>query len=504
MMRKLISCLLLLVLSVAACTGAYAEGAFTLAGYDPEETGHNWSTNLFFERMEALTGIAVEPTQYFTAKSWQDAKAAMLEGTGELPDALFKADLTTQETQALYEAGKIIDLTPYLAEYAPDLWALLQDNEEWMEAVTLPGSGVIAALPAIDPLQFNNAMWINTAWLKKSGLPMPTTAQELTDVLRYFKQNDMNGNGKDDEVPLTFSSLWDLRFLGHAFGLNANDYYLTADENGVVSQVLTTDANRALLTWLHEMWTEGLLDAQGFTGLRDMANSTTEDDDKQVVYGVMMTSTPVTLAPMAATRDYAVLPPLLYEGKQVYRDLTGDVVRGTFAITSACKDPATLITWVNTLYTEEGFRLAEAGLENEDYEWNDDGTWLWTVPSESLSDVLADCTLRAGMSMPGYASVAFQQQIDDANTVHVVNALYSLKQADTLPVPMVYLTKEQEARANELIFAIGSYAELQMTWFVTGDVELNDESWADFCRKVEELNMAELVSIFQTAVDAQR
>ncbi len=502
-MRKLLSLVLALVLCAAVIPGAYAETAFTLAGYDHEDIGRVWTENLFFQRMEEKTGIHFELNQYLTEESWQAAKDSMLAGTVELPDVLFKADLSAIETVKWFEAGKIIDLTPYLEQYAPNLWALLQGNPEWMEAVTLP-TGEIVALPTIDELQFNNAMWINKTWLTKAGLEVPTTAEELTEVLRVFRDRDMNGNNKkNDEVPLTFSSLWDLRFLAHAFGLNANDYYVTTDENGVVSEILTTDQNRAFLTWLNQLWEEELLDDTGFSGLRDLSVSTEEDAD--VVYGMMMSSTPVELVPAASLTEYVLLAPMVWEGKQVYRDLSGDVIRGSFAITSACEDPAALVAWVDYLYTEEGFILAEAGQADEEFTWNDDGTWLWESASDSLlSSVLPEATMRSGMNMPCYASIPFQQKIDDKSTAFVVESLLSLKAYDSLPYPLVYLTEEQSARLSELIWNIGKYAEYQMVWFVTGDVELNDDTWQEFCQQVKALGMDELVSILQTAADNQR
>ena len=503
-MRKLLSLMLALVLCVAAIPGAYAEKSFTMAGYDHEDTGREWTENRFFERMEDRTGIHLELTQYKKAEDWQAAKDAMLAGTQALPDALVKANLSVRETLRWFEAGKIIDLKPYLETYAPNLWALLQQNPEWMEAVTLP-SGEIVALPAIDELQFNNAMWINVTWLAKAGLEMPTTADELTNVLRAFRDKELNGNNDwDDEVPLTFSSMWDLRFLAHAFGLNANDYYVTMDETGKVSEILTKDENRAFLTWLHQLWSEGLLDSTGFTGLRNL-NVNNQDEDAAVVYGVMLTSSPVQLTTAKALGEYAILEPLVYEGKQVYRDLTGDVIRGTFAITSACEDPAALVQWVDYLYTEEGFILAEAGVEGEEFAWNDDGSWLWESAGEALlSNILPEATIRSGTTMPGYATVEFQQKIDDISTVHVVKSLLKLKAFDSMPYPLVYMTDAQQSRLDELIWNIGKYAEQQMVWFVVGDVELNDETWADFCQQVKALGLDEMVALLQTAADERK
>lgn len=505
-MRKLFAMLLAMAMLAAAISCASAQDAFTIAGYDHQDTKHVWTENLFFQRMEERTGVHLELKQYMTEDSWQAAKAAMLAGNEELPDAFFKADMTTHETRAWYEAGKIIDLKPYLEEHAPSLWALLTANPEWMEAVTLP-TGEIIALPAIDPLQFTNAMWINSVWLQRAGLEVPSTAEELAEVLRVFRDRDMNINGKrDDEIPLTFSSLWDLRFLAHAFGINANDYYITTDENGTVSEVLTTDENRAFLAWLHQMWDEELLDGNGFSGLRDIALKTSkQEEDADIIYGVIMSSSPAQLVSAAAMKEYILLDPLVYEGKQIYRDLTGDIIRGAFVITSACKDPAALIQWIDYLYTEEGFILAEAGMDGEEFYYNDDGTWLWeSTEANLLNTVLPEATIRSGITMPGYCSVDFQQRIDDVTTRLVVDALVRLKEIDQLPYPLVYLTQAQQQRVDELIWNIGKYAEYQMVWFVTGDTELNDETWAAFCEKVKALGIDEMVSIWQLAADEQR
>ena len=62
--------------------------------------------------------------------------------------------------------------------------------------------------------------------------------------------------------------------MQHAFGVNANDAYLTTDESGTVSEILTTDENRAFLTWLNQLWEEGLLDETGFSGLRSLMQFT--------------------------------------------------------------------------------------------------------------------------------------------------------------------------------------------------------------------------------------
>lgn len=63
---------------------------------------------------------------------------------------------------------------------------------------------------------------INVEWLEKLGLDMPTTTEELKEVLIAFKTKDPNGNGKADEIPLSFINKYgaeDLVFLFASFGL---------------------------------------------------------------------------------------------------------------------------------------------------------------------------------------------------------------------------------------------------------------------------------------------
>ena len=496
-MRKGIMGLLLAAIMLL-CAVASAEEPFTLSGYD-DASGHDWTTSRFFQRMEERTGLSFSMMQYSNSDRWTSAKASMLKGDEAMPDVLFKAELSVRETVNFYEAGKLIDLRPYLEEHAPNLWALLQEHPEWMSAISLP-DGAIVALPAINQLQNNNAMWINQTWLDNLHLEMPTTAEELKQVLIAFRDGDPNQNGRNDEVPLSFIGMWDLRFLAHAFGIVSNDYYVYVDENGTVREVLTLEQQRAFLEWLHELWEENLIDHNGF--LMGSATRQITDSNATMTYGVMLAPTPLAVVPSSALDQYKLLMPLTYEGKQVYRDLCGDLVRGAFAVSSGCKNPAAVIEWVDFLYSEEGYRLAQAGAEIDDYSWNDDGTWNWLLDDQTVAlTVLPQVNMTEGGYMPGWSSDAFQLAYGDRQTNEAVKATQALKRVSVEPYPLVCLTEEQETRVAEIQLPLGRYVERTMAWFVTGDMELNDQTWETFCRTGGELGLSEMVTIWQMALD---
>ncbi|MBR0386474.1 MAG: extracellular solute-binding protein [Clostridia bacterium] len=485
--------MLLMPLTAVAEEGQRAPD-YLMEGYD--EATHDWETNRFFQRMQERTDIAFEFREYTDAEAWAGRKKAIASGE-DLPDVLFKAQLTAAETRDMVAAGILMDLKPYLAEYAPDLWQLLQAHPDYLEAITLP-DGSIPVLPSISELPNNDLMWINTAWLKNLHLEMPSTADELTEVLRAFRNGDPNRNGKADEVPLTFIGMWELRFLGHAFGLYDNDYYLHA-EDGVVSSGLKTDENRQFLTWLHQLWEEKLLDRQGFSTMDTLRQIT--DANAAIPYGLILSNSPVTVVPSGAMSQYGVLPPLNWGGKQIYRDLLGPVTRGTFALTKNCQKPERLIAWVNFLYTHEGSLLAQVGQEGDEYFLNEDGTWDWMADLETVAnDVLPNSTLADGGVAPGVIELAFQQKYTDTTTTGMIAEMLKSREFTRMPMPLVFLSAEDEKRIAELQSRIAPWAEQQMAAFVTGDTPITDESWTAFTAGLESRGLDEMIGIWQKYV----
>jgi len=42
-------------------------------------------------------------------------------------------------------------------------------------------------------------LWINVSWLQQLGLQIPKTTDDLIKVLKDFRENDPNSNGRKDE-----------------------------------------------------------------------------------------------------------------------------------------------------------------------------------------------------------------------------------------------------------------------------------------------------------------
>lgn len=496
-MKKALCIILTLLLLPLCALGD--EAAFVMAGFDDAEVGRDWSSNLFFARMQERTGVAFTYQQYSNAAQWTSAKAAMKAGA-EMPDVLFKAELTTTECIDMLQNGALIDLAPYLDACCPNLSALLKKYPDVRDDITLP-DGRIVSLPYITTNPQQNCVWINQNWLSALRLNMPGTAEELTAVLRAFKTGDPNRNGKADEVPLSFIGPFDLKFLGHAFGLVANDYNLRC-EDGTVTFVAKGETYRAFVTWLRDLYAEGLIDKNGFYTVDTMRK--VSDSKAAVTYGALLNTMTANVLPVDWTKQYAVLPPLEYEGKRVYRDFAGKTLRGTFAVTSACKNPEAMLRWVDTLYGEEGAILAAQGIQGTDYIIDGDGTWRM-ADEEAMRDnsYVASITISSGGTPPGVSPDNFQRRYNDDTVAYVSSQIDIVNASAVRPFPAYALTKAQEAEIAPLQNKIGLYVDMSLANFVLGETPLTDEAFAEYEQTLDEYGLSAFVAFWQNIVDTQ-
>jgi putative aldouronate transport system substrate-binding protein len=84
-------------------------------------------------------------------------------------------------------------------------------------------------------------------------MEMPTTTEELREVLRAFKDKDPNGNGTKDEIPLT-CRLDFLKNIAAPFGTNVlyGGNYIV-DSAGKITDTRTTAQYKDYLTYINKL-----------------------------------------------------------------------------------------------------------------------------------------------------------------------------------------------------------------------------------------------------------
>lgn len=501
--HRIVSLFAAILIVLAACLPVSAENAsagFVMAGFDGSNTNRVWTENAFFTVMQERTGVPFAYQQYATSEEWKAAKAGMLKPGAQLPDVLFKASLTREEEQRLYEAGVLLDLKPLLAENCPNLWQLLSEHPEIMDRISLPG-GQIVSLPYITFAGSQNCMWINRKWLTQLKLDVPTDLAGLEAVMRAFKTRDPNSNGRNDEIPLSFLGIFDLNFLSHAFGFIMNDYHIYAKDGQAVFAPLTEEWV-SMVRWLRDMYAEGLMDKNGFYS-SDTLRAITSSDSAQT-YGIFLNTSLTNLVPADWVSDYQLLMPLSYEGKQRYRALTDGITTGTFAVTSACAEPERMLRWVDYMYSKEGAILASLGRENMEYVVDGDGTWRLTDRYNTGNVYTATAVINSGIAAPGISSDDFQLKYSDANIVRVVRDTLQVNEYCELPFPVCILTQEQADYISPLQNQIGLETDLQASRWVLGEDEMDEAAVAAFRDKLNSLGLESFMQFWQQILDSTK
>ena len=494
--------LAVLLALIGLASPALCEGTFSMMGLEADGSGRDWSQNLFFVRMAERTGVSFTFRQYGEEKAYQMAKEEAF-ADGNLPDVLFKANLTPQEEMDYLASGQLVDLAPYLSTYAPNLSAILVARPEWARVITQP-NGAITSLPIFNGADRQCCIWINAVWMDALGLAMPVTIEEYTDVLRAFRDGDPNGNGKRDEIPLSIVGSWEARFLLHAWGLTPNDYNLYVDDGGAVRFAPFDPAYRSFVEWLNMALTESLIDKDAFRQMQGGRTATLSDKEAPLAIGGMVSFAPYTLLDLAQATNYAALTPLEYNGERVYRQFLNGVGRGTFAITSACEDIPAVLTWADYLYTEEGGRLAFAGLEGEDYTISENGAWEWNGDADygRLSEIAKNHIIAGDAQTPGLEPAAFIRNMEIEADNHVRRQTDMIRGYLVEAFPAIWPTNAaREARIAEIQGALGVCVDTAIANFAMGLVELNDENWQAFQEELLALGAEEFVLLWQEVYD---
>lgn len=167
----------------------------------------DYEDNFQTKKLEEDLGINIE--FYMLPSSAEDCKtklSLMATGGETLPDIIMVDGVMSAEQVLDYGSkGIFIPLNDYIADESmcPYFSAIPEEDMETIMTAITSADGNIYCLPKFETSTWNmtpNRYYINGAWLDKLGLEVPTTTEELHEVLKAFVQNDPNGNGIADEI----------------------------------------------------------------------------------------------------------------------------------------------------------------------------------------------------------------------------------------------------------------------------------------------------------------
>ncbi|WP_438350243.1 extracellular solute-binding protein [Paenibacillus sp. FA6] len=186
-------------------------------------------------------------------------KLSTLIAAGSAPDLIWEYD--RNYIAQLANQGAIQPIDTFIEKYSTTLKKYLEDNPELKSAMTINGKMyAITSKRSIESIA-NNGMWIRQDWLDKLQLKAPTTVEELIEVAQKFKDEDPDGNGQNDTVPIVFNGNA-VQIMRAFFFTNENQWYL---EDGQMKYGRTLDRFTDSLAFQKSLFDQGLIDREYIT-----------------------------------------------------------------------------------------------------------------------------------------------------------------------------------------------------------------------------------------------
>lgn len=472
----------------------------------------NWASpenGEFWQAMQAETNIHINWTTFLESES--DEKFSLMMTSGEYPDGFIgglgggDSNIITYGAQGIY-----LPLNDLIQLYAPNfLRRVAEEKPEIINMITTP-DGNIYAMPSLlyNPTIYSNA-FINKSWLDKLGLSVPTTTDEFAQVLRAFKNDDPNGDGKKSEIPLSFIFTdWGASEHGGFFG--AFGYPLSPDyvivDGSEVKYLGAQQSFKDGAAWLASLYAEGLIDQEIFTQDESQYTAKLAADPDNI--GVF---TSWDYSGSGDNKDkYVPLLPLTGPGGEanwVTEAITG-FYRDQFIITTTAKNPEILVRWIDEFY-----RDVETSL-NATYGIGPDPAKAWDKDAAGnivMNENIPDSYARGQQQLPFAPGILGSEggkilastgvgKMKEEITASYAPHVEKFTSGQWHRWPIVFTTLEEKEELATLENDLVSYSKNQLARWISGEGKVEEE-WDKYLKELDNIGIAQWTKLKQGIYD---
>lgn len=464
----------------------------------------------FTEAYEKMTGVKIEWIEV-SSDAFADQLALKLT-TNDLPDIILKGGISNSVQLKYGDQDYFLDLMQgdRLKTFAPNYWALCQEYPEILSASMMP-EGQVYSMGMIrnsTGSTIASKLFFNKEWLSAVGKDVPTTADEFYNVLKAFKEEDPNGNGRPDEMGL-YIKPDHLQFVTFGmFGIGnrgRNNSFIDCDEEtGKVRYFATTDSFRAWVEWATKLYKEGLLHKEYF----DFTESNLGNYVNNNVCGAFAYTNLCMLGQETQQKftylDGAMTGP---QGDKDYYGVNSIGTTGSFVITTACQYPEVALRWADYFFCDEGSLFFYYGDEGVTYDALEDGTYQFN--DTVLADFYAGTNSYDGcavyVSLYGYGNTPTMTKVPfnsaDDNKGIALEAANALIEDCAIAWPAFTFTKKEQRIIEDSKNDIDKYVASMRDAWIMGTNELNDETWEQFINTIKRMGIDDVLEVYEAALD---
>ena len=448
--------------------------------------------------LKVFEEAGVEPDwQLLDFNSYNEAITPMLSAGNVDADIVKIPD--SDPNQIWIKSGMFVPLDTYF-DYMPNFTKWLAENPVQKAELTAEDGHIYYVAGVNVAHDYQPTLMYNNKWLKDAGIEAPRDLDSFVEMLRYYKENDMNGNGDpNDEIPMSVQAAFLPYMFGPAFGLDLVSGFQAADDGTVTYAAADSENYRKYLEFLNGLYEEGLLEAEYTSIDRDKIMERISNDLTGVSFDYswsmsMNFSNKLPYYDGTAENAFVGVPPLNgdHEGFYVGRNS----LSGMFGVNSKSSQIELAVKFLDYAMSEHCQDYYQWGIEGESYTTNADGSREYTEQGKD-NDWLQQFGINPSFVFPAQQSVEatdvllpdWHAEINRQMRPYVVD-----------PWPQIYATSDESDTINMYMTDIQTNVDENATAFITGNKSL-DSDFDAYISGLEALNLPAILEIKQQQHD---
>ena len=483
----------------------------------------DWNSTLQFAEYEKRLGIKFDATVY-DSEQW-DSKLTLMLASDNMPDIISNAKMTALEVAKYGKEGYFLDFSQYL-DIMPNLSRIMEKYPAYASAIKNQDGAIYAfsVLNAQSDSTLTNPTWFSKKWCDNLGLELPSTLEDLYDVLVAFRDQDANGNGDtDDEIPLGVASNTQQALLpilwAHGIYSYRSNYYLLVDDNNQLVLGDTTENYKDFLKYIKKLYDEGLINKDAF--VITAAEMNTKFTENQIGLWYTYGSIPGDkktdwIAPAGYINEK-------YSPNKVMVLKSPANAQYNLAVNANTEYPEEIAKFVDYLFTVEGSLSMRNGYDGVTFDFEEvngalcaDHTKYAEAAGKTVAEYrpniavasrafhLYECmegTPYHVMSMTDTEGLFEGRCFELAGAQAIKEAALREENVETIfQYPNVVYTEDETTERSILFTDITNYLATTRIQFITGEADI-DATWDSYIAKLNEIGLERLMEIEQAAYD---
>lgn len=452
---------------------------------------------LVIQKMEEMTNIHMDFIH--PPAGQEEEQYNLMIASNDLPDIITHGmgmpDTYPGGGDKAIQDGHYLALNDLVEKHAPNFKKLIDEDDELRKDI-VTDEGNIWGLPMIDKTAqtaFTGPI-VRQDWMEELNIETPKTIDDWYNMLSKFKSD------KGVEVPFVIPSTGipaDDAFIG-AYGISSSFYQV---DNEIKFGPIEP-GYKEYLAEMNKWYNEGLIanDFPAWDSDRTVQAMTT-GRAASTANGFWVFEPWETASEDSNMKLIGVPYPSLKEDEKPHFRQNNRRMRGYFtAITKECEYPERAIEWMDYFYSDEGFILANYGIEGETFE-EVDGEYKYT---DLVINNPEGVPANIAFAKYSYSHGAFlrdwtrEDQLFPEDALAACDIWHESADSDYM-LPPIKLTAEEGEEFSQIMGDINTFIGEKRLAFIMGTESL--DNFDSYVEEVEKMNISRAIELQQAALD---